>query len=229
MVFCALFASAGAADAKPQVDVYRNKSRDPGKIITVLAMPPVISAEVPEDEHFFAETLAQTWDEVISKDAANLRFIFKTPEQILEFDKLFTSLSADAAEDSAARALRLAPLYVDAVMTLTVTDAISGLISHAEQRRWNPGIAIGSGYWHGGWHQRGGVILRSERSPAYDEFYSMVALKIEIRDARDGQDTLLYGISARDKTKSGMLVTLPSLTRLADAVIRAAAAELAKM
>lgn len=229
-VCCVVLAlTAGAACAKPQTDIFRNSSRDTGKIMTVLVMPLVVSAEVPDDEHFFTETLEQTWNEVITEKEAGLRFIFKTPEQILEFEKLFTSLSTDETEDEAARALALAPLYADAVMTLTVTEATRGIISHDAQRRWNPGVRLGGGYWHGGWHQRGGVILQSERIPAYDEFYSLVALKIEIRDSKDGQNTLICGVSARDVAKNGMLPGSPSLTKLADTVVRAAAAELAKL
>lgn len=228
-ICCVVFAlSAGAACAKPQTDIFRSSSRDTGKIMTVLVMPPVVSADIPDDEHFFAETLEQTWNEVITEKEAGLRFIFKTPEQILVFEKkLFTSLSTDETEDEAARAL--APLYVDAVMTLTVTEAVTGMISHDAQTRWSPGVRLGGGYWRGGWHPRGGVSIQRETVPAYDEFYATVSLKIEIRDARDGQDTLLYGISARDTARSGMLPNTPSLTKMAEALVKAAAAELAKL
>lgn len=222
--------TAGAAYAKPQIDIYRSGSGDENRIINVMAVPVVISADVPEDEHFFAETLEQTWNEIITKMIAGKRFKVRTREQIPDFEEYASESLTSAAESDVALAAAIAGLWTsDAVMTLTVTDTARGIISHAAQSRWTPEVRLGGGYWRRGWHPRGGVILQSGTTPAYDEFYSMIALKIEIRDIRDGQNTLLYGISARETAKSGMLPNQPSLTKLADSVLRAAAAELEKM
>lgn len=228
-IFCAVF-SLTAADAKPQISVFRGDPRPQGKILTVLAAPAEISADVPENEHFFMETLEQVWNEVIDKMEANPRFIFRTEERVLDFENAFPETAGGTAERDEKPAATLAAIWsTDAVMTLTVTEAITGIISHDEQTRWNPGVRLGGGYWRGGWHPRGGVSIQRETVPAYDEFYSTVSLKIEIRDANDGQDTLLYGISARDTARSGMLPNAPSLTKMAEALVRAAAAELAKL
>lgn len=230
-VFCAvILLMAGAAGAKPQIDVFRSSSRDLGKVKTILVMPVVLSADAPENEHFFGETITQTWDDAIGKDEIGLRFIFKTPEQILEFEKLFTSVSRDVApEDYGTLALSQASVHVDAVMTLTVTEAAQGIVTHDTQYRWNPTVRIGGGHWRGGWRNSGGVILHRETIPAYDEFYSAVALKIEIRDAKDGENTLICGISARDIAKGGMLAGSPSLTKLTDNLVRTAVSELVKL
>lgn len=230
-VLCAviLLAAVGAA-AKSQIDVFRGSSRDLGKVNTILVMPVIFDTAVPDTEHFFCETLEQTWNEAIGKDEAGLRFIFKTPEQILEFEKLFSAVSRAAAqEDDEALVLSLAPLYVDAVMTLTITEASRGIIAHEAQYRWSPTVSVGGGYRHGGWRNHGGVILHREGTPAYDESYSSAALKIEIRDARDGENTLICGISARDMVKSGILPGTLSLTKLTDNLVKAAVSELAKL
>lgn len=230
-VFCLFFGAAnGAAYAKPQIDVYRSNHGDRNERINVVAMPVIFSADVPENEHFFAETLQQTWDGIIAKVESGKRLKFRTKESIQDIkEHLFTG-SADATGDDAELAAAVESLGVsEAVMTLTVTEAVHGVISHAVQSRWIPEVRLGGGYWRGDWHPRGGVILQKESAPAYDEFYSAVALKIEIRSVKDGQNTLLYGISAREIAKSGMLPNQPSLTKLADLVLRAATSELNKI
>lgn len=228
-IFCAAF-SLTAADAKPQIDVFRGDSLPQGTILTVLAAPAEISADVPENEHFFAETLERVWNEVIGEMQTGRRFVFRTEEQVRDFEKTFSEATVGETERDEPPAEPLTAIWsADAVMTLTVTEAGSGIISHDEQTRWNPGVRLGGGYWRGGWHPRGGISIQKETVPAYDEFYSTVSLKIEIRGVRDGQDILLYGISARDTARSGMLPNTPSLTKIAEALIRAAAAELAKL
>ena len=221
----ALLASR-AAEAKPLVETFSNNERDMSKIVTLLVTPLVVNDDIPEEEHFFYETITQTWATVIKTSKIDSRFALKTPEQLAPLEQLFGGASGASADiDGAERA----PSYADAVITLTVTDAHQGIIAHGEQVRWIPSVRLGGGYWHDSWHPRGGMSLQRERVPAYDEFYAAAALKIEIRDARDGADTLLYGISARDMARSGMMPVPPSLTRLTDNLIRAAAAELAKV
>lgn len=228
-IFYAAFPLA-AADAKPQTDIFRGGQLPPGKILTVLVAPAEISADVPEEEHFFAETLEQVWNEATREMEAGPRFIFRTREQLEDFEEAFSDAADGAAGREALPAGALAEIWsADAIMTLTVTEAGRGIISHEEQTRWNPGVRLGGGYWRGSWHPRGGVSLQRETIPAYDEFYSAVSLKIEIRDAKDGQDTLLYGISARDMARSGMLPNAPSLTKMLESLVRAAVAELAKL
>lgn len=219
--------TATAACAKPVIDVFSNKSRDLGQIRTILVMPAIIDANVPEQEHFFNETVSQTWSEVATQERFGSRFIVKTTEQIMDFERLFGNpyVSETAEPDPA-----IAALYVDAVMTLTVTEAYHGMISHEQQVKWRPrSVGIGGGYWHGGWHPHGGISIQRDTVPAYDEIYATGVVKIEIRDARDGENTLLYGISARETEKSGMLPNTPSLTKLTDGLVREAAAEVKKL
>lgn len=223
-VFCIAFPLT-AADAKPLIDIFRGSSSPQGKILTVLVAPAEVSADVPEEEHFFAETLEQVWNEATGALEAGPRFIFRTMGQARDFERAFSG-GAEAAAGSGELA---AILGVDAVMTLTVTEAGRGIIAHDEQTRWNPGVRLGGGYWRGGWRPRGGVSLQRETIPAYDEFFSTVSLKIEIRDAKDGENTLLYGISARDAARGGMLPSAPSLTKMAEALVKTAVAELSKL
>lgn len=230
-VFYFIFSlAAGTAYAKPQIDIYRGDADSRKETLNVMALPAIISADIPEEEHFFAETLEQTWNEIITKMRDGKRFKIRTKEQIPNFKDYLLESSADATENDAALAAAIAGLWTtDAVIRVTVTEAVRGVVSHEAQSRWVPEVRLGGGYWHGDWHPRGGVILQKDSTPAHDEFYAMVALKIEIRDIRDGKDTLLYGISARETAKSGMLPNQPSLTKLADSVLRAAAARLEKL
>lgn len=231
LLLCAFFIlSPVCAQAKPLIDVYMNHARGLAGVTTVLVMPPVISADIPETEHFFSETVAQTWEEAITQEKIGSLFVVRTPEQVGDMEILMGN-SPDGQLDQAemtARLMELAPLYCDATMTLTITEARRGVMSHEERVRWNPGIRIGGGYWHDDWHSRGGVILHRETVPAYDEFYATCSLKIEIRDAKDEANTLIYGISARDSERSNMLPHTPSLTKLLDNLIKAAAEEMAK-
>lgn len=230
-VFYIIFSIAvGAAYAKPQIDVYRHASSGQDKTVNVMAVPVIISADVPEDEHFFAETIEQTWNEIIAKMENGRRFKVRTQEQIPDFEDYYFAVSDGATEVEAALAAAMASIWThDAVMTLTITEAARGVVSREEQSNWIPEVRIGGGYWHGDWHPRGGVLLQKKTRPAYDEFYAVVALKIEIRDIKNGENTLLYGISAGEIAKSGMLPNQPSITKLAVSVLRAAAAELDKM
>lgn len=229
LTFFLLWTVPTAAAAKSVIDVFTDRSRDLDKIKIILALPVIISADAPDSEHFFTETLAQTWNEITEREQAVRGFVVKTAEQVVAFEKQFSG-GADLKEtEIVPLAAKLAPDHADAVMTLTITEAFHGLISHGEQVHWSPGIGIGGGYWHGGWRPRGGVSIQRQTVPAYDEFYASGALKIEIRDAKDGKGTLLYGISARDTERSGMLPGNPSLTRLMDGLVRAAAAELSKI
>lgn len=218
------------AYAKPLIDVYMNHAHGLAGVTTVLVMPLVISADIPETEHFFRETVEQTWGEAITQEKIGSLFVVRTLEQVGDMESLLGN-PPDGKQHQAemtARALELAPLYCDAIITLTITEARRGVMSHEERVRWNPGVRIGGGYWRDSWRSHGGVILHRETVPAYDEFYATCSLKIEIRDAKDEANTLIYGISARDSERSNMLPHTPSLTKLLDNLIKVAVDEMAK-
>lgn len=214
---------AETADARPDIEIFSGPA---DKAVTVLVMPLTVKEKVPESEHFFTDTVIQSWKEVLKTEKVASRFELKTPQQLLQLHKLSTDVAADEA---ARQALKIAPLCVDAVMTPTMTESHHGTIRHGEQVSWIPDIRIGGSYWFGDWHPRGDVVLRKERVPASDEFYAAAALTIELRSAMDGEDTLLYGIYARDVARSGTMPAPPSLTKLADTLIKSVGEELTKI
>lgn len=223
-----------AAVAKPVIDEFENKSYNLSDIKRALILPIKIeeSVSVPPSEAFFAESLAQHWDEIVASGALDALFVIKTPEQIVSADEFVKGaassqpLSRDAILE---RAIELSPEYVDAIVSLTVTDAKYGVVSHDARTNWDVGIGVGWGgyYRHGGWGY--GVFLPPpSTSPAWDQSFAIGAIKIEVREVKSKEHSLVYGLSVKDSVPGGALPYTPSLTKVVDALLDTAAAHLSK-
>ena len=202
------------AFAKPEVDEFRNKDYDISSIKTVLVMPVMFDVKKPESEAFFDEKVSQKWKDLTSP-ATNKKFPFlqKSPEDVVDRDNYVKGTASSdklSPTKTAEKALSLAADYVSAVLTATVTKCEVKVIRHPEEITWETRYRTQKVWINGRLEEISVPYQYRNVRPAWNEEVSIAAVKLEMRDAKNG--TLVYGSSVSAGTGDSLFVTRPSLT-----------------
>lgn len=204
--------SAPAAFAKPQIAEYTASGFSVSSLRTVLVMPVEYSVNVP-GEAFFAEKINQKWLDLTSQSSGRFSFVCKTPADVISRDAFVKGTAETEALSptaAAAKALRLAPDYVDAVLVFNVTKCGYTTIHHPEERYMETYYEDQSVYVDGKWISIRVPRQRERVNPAWDESIASASSKLELRGAKNAD--LLYGNAVQADTGGGLFSSAPSLT-----------------
>lgn len=108
-------------------------------------------------------------------------------------------------------ALSLAPEYVDAVMTATVTKCGYQTFNHPQEVVWDTRYERRSYYINGKWETRSVPISYQRIKPAWDEKFAVGTVRLELRDSKD--NTLIFGANVTAATAGDLFNPLPTLTK----------------
>lgn len=223
--FCALLSVlfASSAFAKPVVETYRDKAFPLSSIKTVLVMPVGYEISIPESESFLVESAEAKWEEFTLHRKTPFPFVLRTPQEVIERASFITGEKYDAATPVALahKAYTLAPDHVDAVLLCTVTKCEVGIIHHPEQYVTKYRYEERPVWRNDRWETQQVQIPYQEYEPAWDEYASVGAVKVELRAAKDGH--LIFGETVSATTGSGLFSGAPSLTKHIQNVIENAA------
>lgn len=211
LAFAFIFAAACCTAAG--AEEFRNKDFDFSSLKTVLVMPVQYDANVPANEAFFTERTQQKWRELTDPDKAKINFLSKTPQDIVSRDSFITGKSVNASLTPAliaARAVQLAPQYVDAILRMDVTQCEYRYVHHPEETYWDTRYETQSVRVDGKWVDVQVPIRYQRVRQAWDETFACVTVKLEMSDAKTGK--LLYGNQLSAQNSGGLFSSAPSLT-----------------
>lgn len=208
-----LLAFTAPACAKPSVDEFRREGLDIARLGTVLVMPVKYAVSAPASEAFFDEAVSQKWREITAQ--TKLPFLVKTPREIVERHNFVKgTASADlSAQQTEAEAASLAGQYVEAVLTATVTKCGVSTVHHPEEVTWDTRYEKRSVWVRDHWEDHEFPVPYQRVNPAWDETSTVGAVKLELRDPRTPDNTLLYGVSAAAEAGDGFFSSAPTVTK----------------
>lgn len=208
-----IFMLSCPAFSEAKVDIYKNNNYDLSNIKSVLMIPVNYDITIPTDEAFFTEKVAQKWVDLIKSSKENFSFLLKSPEDIISRDDFVTGETRPnklSLNQTLEKALSLSDQYVDAIMSVTITQSNYTHIHHSEELIWRTRNERRTVKIDGKWRDIVYPVRYREIKPAWNETYANASLKIEIRDSKTNE--LIYGISATAKTGAGFFTPTPSLT-----------------
>ena len=214
--FCALafaFILSASCCASASAEEFRDNDFDFSSLKTVLVMPVQYDTKIPSEEAFFEEKTQQKWRELTDPEKTKINFLSKTPQEIVSRDSFVTGKPADASLTPAliaARAVKLAPQYVDAVLRMDVTQCEYKYVHHPEETYWDTRYETQSVRVDGKWVDVQVPIRYQRVRPAWDEAFACVTVKLELSDAKTGK--LIYGNQLAAQDSGGLFSSVPSLT-----------------
>lgn len=205
---------AAPASAKPVADEYRSSGYDFSKIKTVLVMPVMYDVAAPSTESFFEEKTAQRWRDLTAQ--SRMPFLVKTPAEVVERDNFVKGTVETerlSPTKTAERALALSNQYVDAVLTANVTRCGHNSIHHPQEIVWHTRYEKRDVWVRDHWEQHEYPVRYQEIKPAWDEVTTIGSVKLELRDAKSSDNTLIYGVSVTAETGDDLFTSAPTLTK----------------
>lgn len=205
---------AAPASAKPVADEYRSSAYDFSSIKTVLVMPVMYDVAVPSNEPFFDEKTSQRWRDLTAQ--GKMPFLVKTPAEVVERENFVKGVAEPemlSPTKTAERALALSNQYVDAVLTANVTKCGHNSIHHPQEIVWHTRYERRDVWVRDHWEQHEYPVSYQEVKPAWDEVTTVGSVKLELRDAKSPDNTLIYGVSVTAETGGDLFTSAPSLTK----------------
>ena len=176
-------------------------------------MPVRVEASIPSSEAFFNETINQEWRDLTSQ--TKLPFLVKSPADIVERDNFVKGAASEdlSWKQTIGKAQSLAGQYVGAVLTAVITKAGSGTVHHPEEVVWRTRYETHDVWVWDHWEECEVPISYQDVTPAWDESYTYGAVKLELRNPKTPDNTLLYGLSAESTTGADLFSPAPTITK----------------
>ena len=213
LVLLFLLVLAAPVFAKPVTSEYRGDGFDVKKLGSVLVMPISYDLLTPQPEPFFDETVSQKWRDNTAQ--MPVPFLVKAPADIFSRDNSGKGAAPQdlSGQQTADRARQLAGEYVNAVLTASVTQAGVNVIHHPEEVTWRTRYVKRDVWVYDHWEQHEFPVEYQDVKPAWDETATTGAVKLELRDSKSPEKTLLYGIAASEENEGGFFTPAPTITK----------------
>lgn len=201
IVLTLFLAIPSVACALPVAQEYRNSSFSFQKIKTVLVMPLKMPAKFSEPQ--LAAKVKYRWGELINMKRGAGGYAILTPDQLLKKHYAAQKISPKRWGSELQKISYIngiAPRYVDAVLTLTITDCDYISVRHPQR------LASGDEYEEvKDWDEHGRITVRKELvtdrtlRPAWTENFAEAACRAELWSIKGGTHTLLYSCEVSER------------------------------
>lgn len=199
-IFFILFTlfAASAASAAITAQEYRNVSFDMGQVRTVVVMPIKIPASLSDAG--LVKNVKYRWGELIQRKRGEGGYAVLTPDQLLARHYAAQGLKPKkwANDHERVRYVNdIAPLYADAMLTMTVTSC--DYSSYGAPARY---VSADGFEEVKDWDENGRITARKERvteralKPAHTVRQSEAACRAELWSLARGSQTLIYSCAA---------------------------------